>query len=270
MTPLEYLNNVVEEYKELKSELIPIDLVLNENEGNLVFFQDKKINELSDNQSISYSNIGETLEMIIKSTIEYVDDLKKVDAVALDNDIKEQFLILNSTHYSDSNIDVVTKNTTASELLPYKDISKVKTFIDQINFSNTFSIFSKNKNREILTECSLYYLDTKNNIINKFTAETAFDPTSIWGATFIGIKTKEPIEAGDVISVNTNYTLEIRYNDFNYKSYNLSLTNQSGFVIKEDIQADEIPIFNIKIPILQLKILPLAVQFVPVRPNRVS
>jgi len=245
MTPLDYLNSVIQQYTEVKSQLVPLDYIITESENNLAFFQDKKINELNDNQSLSYSNIGETLEYIIKKIIEYVDDLKKVDAVALDEDIREQFLILNNSYYSDVNIDVVTKDAAAYSIMAYKNISKVKTFIDQINISNTFSVFSKKKNREILNEPVLYYLDAANNIVNKYNINTAFCPTSIWGVMFIGIKFNEPIDEGDTISINGRYTIEVRYNDFSYKKYIISLTNQSGFIVRNSIVTGEIPIFNI-------------------------
>jgi len=245
MTPLDYLNSVIQQYTDLKSQLIPLEYVTSESENNLVFFQDKKINELNDNQSLSYSNIGETLELIIKKIIEYVNDIKGVDAVSLDADIKEQFLILNTNYFADTNIDVVTYNATAYSILSYKDISTVKTFIDQINISNSFSVFSSKKNREVSIEPVLYYLDVGNNIVSKYTINTAFTPTSIWGVIFIGIKVNETIENGDTISVNGGYNVEIRYNDFNYKNYSLSLTNQTGFNILNQIYTGEVAFFNI-------------------------
>jgi len=242
------IKDIINEYNDLKKELIPLDRVTTEN-NNLVFFQDKSLKELENNQSLSYQNIGEGLERIIQTINDYIEKIKGLSVSESSTDrINKEYLIssINNNQFSLSLQPLNNQEYYAYNLINYKNSAIISTNIDQIIITPNCALTDIDSNT-IDCEPVIYWLDAEDRTIKKYSPNTPFKPNTIFSVLLIGIKVNENISKDTKLIIkNLTYDIEIRYDSLQTNKNTFKIGSSfNELTLPYNIKEQEIPFFDI-------------------------
>ena len=240
------LQYIIDKYTELKSELIPTSYLTKDGD-NLVFFQEQKLEKLEDNQSVSYKNVGEGVEKLIKGVNDYVDEIKNLSVAEIGSQSDwKHFVIANSKEsFSISLTEVSNDLYYAYNVWSYLGIAVFKSLIDQIKVTTNFSIHNNTDDIDVDIEPVIYWLDAETRDVKQYSNKLPFLPDTIFGNLFLGVKIKEDIKADTELELDLGYDVEIRYNSLNTESTSSNVTSFKKITLDFDVNKGEVLFYSI-------------------------